>query len=117
MQTPPRIEFENINPTQEIKDAIEKQVAELEQRSDRITACRVVLKAPSHHHREGGLYEVHIHLELPDGREVNVERTAPADERRADLAFAVNDAFKRARRQLRDRVRRMQRQAKQKKAR
>ena len=60
----------------------------------------------------GGLYDIHIRLALPDGREVNVERTAPADERRADLNFAINDAFKRARRQLQDQARRTQGQVK-----
>ena len=116
MQTLPQIEFQNMNPAQEIKDAIAEHVAELEQRAGRVTACRVVVKAPSHHHREGGLYEIHVHLALTDGREVNVERSPPADERRADLTFAVNYAFKRARRQLQDRARRMQRQMKQKEA-
>ncbi len=112
MQTQSQIEFQNLNPTQDIKDAIGKHVAELEQRWGRVTACRVVVKGPGQRHHVGGLYDVHIHLTLPDGREVNVERTAPEDERRADLTFAVNDAFKRARRQLQDRVRRTQGQVK-----
>jgi len=43
---------------------------------------------------------------------VNVERTPPADERHSDLSFALNDAFKHARRQLQDRVRRAQGQVK-----
>jgi cold shock CspA family protein len=43
---------------------------------------------------------------------VNVERTAPEDERRSDLSFALNNAFKRARRQLQDQVRRMEGQVK-----
>jgi len=63
-------------------------------------------------HRTGGLYEVNIHLALPNGREVNVTRTPSADERLADLSFAINDAFKHARRQLQDEVRRMQGQVK-----
>ena len=112
MQTQSQIEFQNLNPTQDIKDAIGRHVAELEQRWGRVTACRVVVKGPGQRHHVGGLYDVHIHLTLPDGREVNVERTAPEDERRADLAFAVNDAFKRARRQLQDQVRRTQGQVK-----
>jgi hypothetical protein len=44
---------------------------------------------------------------LPDSREVNIGRTPKSDERHADLAFALNDAFKRARRQLQDNTRRM----------
>jgi cold shock CspA family protein len=38
---------------------------------------------------------------------------AQADERQADLSFAINDAFKHARRRLQDHVRRMQGQVKQ----
>ena len=112
MQTPPEIEFQGLTATPQIQEAIAKHVADLEQRWSRITACRVVLKAPSQHHRTGGLYEVHIHLELPDGRQVNVQRTPPADERHADLTFAIGDAFKHARRQLQDQVRRAQGQVK-----
>ena len=112
MQTQPEIQFEGMTATPVIRDAIDKHVADLEYRWGRIIACRVVLKAPSRHHRKGGLYEVHIRLALPDGREVNVERTPPADERHADPTFAIDDAFKHARRQLQDQVRRTQGQVK-----
>ena len=50
---------------------------------------------------------------LPNGREVNVGRTAQADDRQAGLSFAINDAFKHVRRRLQDRVRRVQGQVKQ----
>jgi cold shock CspA family protein len=112
MQTPPEIEFQGMAGSAQIEDVIEKHIAELEQRWGRITACRVVLKGPGLRHRKGGLYDVHIRLALPDGREVNVERTPPADERHADPDFALNNAFKRARRQLQDKLRRTQGQAK-----
>ena len=65
------------------------------------------LEAPGGHHRNGGLYEINIRLALPEGREVNIGRTPQSDERHADLAYALNDAFKRARRQLQDQVDRM----------
>jgi cold shock CspA family protein len=112
MQTPLELEFQGMTGTPQIRSVIEKHVAELEQRGSRVTACRVMVKGPGQHHRKGGLYEVHIRLALPDGREVNVDRTPPADERHADLAFAVNDAFRHARRQLQDQVRRLQGQVK-----
>ncbi len=108
MQTQPEIQFQGLTATAAMRDAIDRHVAELEQRWGRITACRVVVKAPSQRHRNGGLYEVHIRLVLPDGREVNVERTPPTDERHADPIFAIDDAFKHARRQLQDQVRRTQ---------
>ena len=112
MQTQPEIQFQGLTAIPAVRDAIDRHVAELEQRWGRITGCRVVVKAPSQRHRNGGLYEVHVRLALPDGREVNVERTPPADQRHADLTFAVDDAFKHARRQLQDQVRRTQGQVK-----
>ena len=113
MQTPVQIDFQGIDVSATTREAIEKHVAQLEQRCGRVTACRVVLKGPGEHHRTGGLYEVNIRLALPDGREVDVSRTPKADERHSDLPFAINDAFKRARRRLQDQVRRMQGQVKQ----
>ena len=100
MESPVHIDFQGMNPSELLRDRVLKHVAGLEQRFGRITACRVAIKAPSEHHHSGGLYEINIRLSLPQGREVDVGRTATADERRADLDFAVNDAFKRARRRL-----------------
>jgi cold shock CspA family protein/ribosome-associated translation inhibitor RaiA len=113
METPVQIDFQGMDATADARSAIANHVAQLEQRFGRVTAGRVVLKAPGGHHRTGGLYEVNIRLALPEGREVNVGRTAQKDERHSDLAFAINDAFKRARRQLQDQVRKLQGQVKQ----
>jgi ribosome-associated translation inhibitor RaiA len=113
MQTPVEIDFQGMDVREDVRASIAKHVNELEQRYGRVTAGRVALKAPSAHHRNGGLYEVNIRLALPNGRDVNVGHTAQADERHADLAFAINDAFKRARRQLQDQVDRMQGNTKQ----
>lgn len=107
METPVEIDFQGMSAIERLRQSITTHVADLEQRCGRITACRVVLKAPGSHHRKG-LYEVNLRLALPNGREVNVARTAPQDERYSDVDFAINDAFKRARRRLQDHVRRMQ---------
>ena len=107
METPVEIDFQGMTAIESLRQSIATHVADLEQRYGRITACRVVLKAPGSHHRKG-LYEVNLRLALPNGREVNVARTAPQDQRYSDVDFAINDAFKRARRRLQDHVRRMQ---------
>jgi hypothetical protein len=112
METPIRIDLQGEG-LERARGAIDKHVAELESRFGRITACRVTLRSPSRHHKSGGLFEIGIHLALPNGREVNVDRTPTLDERHADLAFAVNDAFKRARRRLQDEADRLQRHVKQ----
>jgi ribosome-associated translation inhibitor RaiA len=112
METPLQIDLQGIDARPDIRAEIDKHVAQLEERSGRITAGRVVVKAPSGHHRTGGLYEITIHLSLPEGREVNIGRTPQNDERYADIDYALSDAFKRARRQLQDEVRKMQGQVK-----
>ena len=108
MQTPVEIEFRGMKPVDHVRSAIAQHVADLESRFGRVTACHVLVKSPGGHHRDGGIYEVNIHLSLPNGREVAIGRTAAADERLSDLTFAINHAFKRARRRLQDQVRRMQ---------
>ena len=108
MQIPVEIEFQELAANPSIQGLIEDQVKKLEQRYGRITASRIVIKGPGNRHQTGGLYDINIHLALPDGREVNVGRTPKADERHSDLSFAVNDAFKRARRQLQDTTERME---------
>lgn len=113
MQTPVEIDFQGFAANAETQATIVKHIAELEDRYGRVTAGRVVLKGPGGHHKTGGLYEVNIHLSLPNGREVNISRTTQSDERHADIAFAIADAFKRARRQLQDKARRMQAHLKQ----
>jgi len=104
METPVQIELKGVDANDRLREAIEAHVQELETRFGRVTACRVMLQAPSGHHRSGGQYEVHIRLALPGGREVNVGRTPKADERYSDIDFAISDAFHRARRQLQDQV-------------
>ncbi len=100
-----------MKPVKRLCQSIITHIANLEQRCGRITACRIVLKAPGGHHQRG-LYEVNVRVALPNGREVNVTRTAQRDDRYTDVDFAINDTFKRARRRLQDHVRRMQGQVK-----
>jgi len=113
MQTSAQIEFEGFQATPELQASIDQHIAELESRFGRVTAGRVMVRGPGDRHQSGGQYQVSIRLALPDGREVNVGRTPKQDERYADLTFAVDNAFKRARRQLQDRARLMQGQTKQ----
>jgi cold shock CspA family protein len=112
MKTPVEIDFQNMAPNSRVRDTIAKHVTQMEERFGRITAGRVVLKAPGGHHKKGGLYEINIMLALPDGHEVIVDHTSQNDERYSDLDFSINDTFKRARRQLQDQVRKLQGQVK-----
>jgi cold shock CspA family protein len=113
METAPQIDFQGLEPIAALREEVARHVDKLEERFGRITACRVVVKGPGKHHLKGGLYEINISLAIPHSRDVSVTRTIQSDERFSDFHFAMNDAFKRARRQLQDRVRKLQGQVKQ----
>ena len=71
MQSAVKIDFQGMKPREALRAVIAEHVAGLEDRFGRITACRVVVKAPSEHHCTGGLYEINIRLALPDWKEVD----------------------------------------------
>ena len=68
-----------------------------------MTACHVVVQGPDNHHRTS-LFSVNIHLSLPGGIDITVDHTPQADDRFADPQLAVHDAFRRAKRVLKDRA-------------
>jgi cold shock CspA family protein len=107
MQTPVEIDFQGLRGNEPLRACVLKHIAVLEERFGRITACRVVIKAPSERHRTGGACGVAIRISLPQGREVDIGRSEKPDTRHADATIALNDAFKRARRRLQDQARRM----------
>ena len=106
------VSFQDMTPSEiarkTLEDRIADRVKDLQQKFGRILSCRVTIKGPGSHHRQGGHYDVKLHLSLPGSREVHVDRTPDADPRHADINFAVGDAFKRAGRQLQDQVRLLQ---------
>jgi len=107
MKTPVEIDFPGLQRTEVLRRLVLKQVDVLEKRFGRITACRIVIKAPSDRQVRRGVYEISIHLVLPRGREVDIARARAADATHADVTVAVNDAFRRARRRLEDHARRL----------
>lgn len=104
MHTPLRITFQNTPSSDAIRTLIEEQAEHLEQFFGRMTACHVVFSLPDGNHRSGGLYEVAVHIKMPGGTTIDVDRTPGLDERFSDPQFAVTDAFRRASRRLKDRA-------------
>jgi cold shock CspA family protein/ribosome-associated translation inhibitor RaiA len=105
METPVQIDFHGMETSDMVRALVDRHIEQLEERTGRITACRVSVRGPGERHRTGGLYQINIWISLPDGREVSVGHTPQNDERHSDINYAINDAFKRARRQLQDEVR------------
>ena len=112
MHTPLRITFQNTPSSEAMRQLIEEQADHLEQFFGRMTACHVVFKVPDGNHRSSGLYEVTVHIKMPGGSTVDIDRTPGLDERFSDPQFAVSDAFRRARRRLQDRAKVMRQEVK-----
>jgi len=112
MHTPLRITFQNTPPSDAVRQLIEEQASHLEQFFGRMTDCHVVFKLPDGNHRSGSPYEVTIHIKMPGGTTVDIDRTPGLDERLSDPHVAVVDAFRRARRRLQDRAKVMRHEVK-----
>ena len=106
MESTLKLEVHGIKSTDHVRDVVEKNLSKIEKRFGRATSARVVVRAPTGHRQSGDPFDVSVRIALPAGREINVGHT-PAGERSTDLDTAINDAFKRALRQLGDETEQM----------
>jgi ribosome-associated translation inhibitor RaiA len=101
MQNPLQVAFEGIDPSKATRSAIEREVERLEKHNSHIIGCRVTVIAPSHKHRHGSGFHVHILLTIPPHETVIVNH-APSEGGSEHVEVAVKDAFASARRQVDD---------------
>jgi ribosome-associated translation inhibitor RaiA len=101
MQITPQITFEGSESSDAARDAITREIARLETHNKRITGCRVTVIAPSHKHRHGTGFEVHIWLTI-SYENIVVNNSASDDARHEHAEVAIKDAFAAARRQVDD---------------
>jgi ribosome-associated translation inhibitor RaiA len=100
MQTAPQITFEGSESSDAARAQIMSEIGRLENHNQRITGCRVKVIAPSHKHRHGIGFQVHICLTVPPRENVVVTHTGTDDARNEHAQVAINDAFAAARRQV-----------------
>ena len=81
-----------------LQAAAERWVARLEQVSDRIVGCHVMIEKPHRHHLHGSPFQVNILLSVPGG---NIAVTNQVSQ---DAYVALADAFRAARRKLLEHV-------------
>lgn len=103
METPLKISFQGGDASEALSILINENVEALEKLYGRMTACQVVVRVPDRHHRTAQ-FTVNIHLSLPGGVDVNIDHAPQADNHFADATAAVHDAFRRAKRLLKDRA-------------
>ena len=103
METPLKISFQGGDASEALSILINENVEALEKLYGRLTACQVTVQGPDHHHRTPQ-FSVKIHLSLPGGIDVNIDHAPQGDNHFADAPAAVHDAFRRAKRLLKDRA-------------
>lgn len=102
-----QIAFHGLDPSPAMETQARRHAAGLAQLSDRIVACKVALEAAHRSQRPGAVYRVRIELIVPGG-EIVVSHEPTTDHAHEDMRLAIRDAFEAARRQLRDRMRRLE---------
>jgi cold shock CspA family protein len=102
MQTPVEITYHRCEPSESIRNEIEKQARRLEQFSPRITSCRVVVNGPGTRHRSGGRFKVDIRIAMPQHNDVIVGKTHDDAPEQEHVLVAIRDAFDAAVRQIED---------------
>lgn len=80
------------------------EIDKLEHYCDRIISCNVVITAAHQQHQKGNLWDIRIDMVVP-GQKIAVNRTPGQHHKDEDIEVAVSEAFKRARRQLEDYIR------------
>ena len=101
METPLEVSFLNMDHSEAVEARIREKAAKLEQFYDRITSCRVTVEAANRKGVKGNLFHVHVEVGVP-GRQVVADRSSGKNHTHEDVYVAVRDAFKAARRRLKD---------------
>ena len=104
MQTPVQVRFHGFPVSEAVESEVRRQVAGLDEFFPRLVSCRVVIDIP-HRHQQGRLYRVQVDLGVP-GTHLVVSRTTGRDPAHEDVYIAIRDAFRAARQQLEDQVKR-----------
>ena len=96
--------FRDMTPSESVTAAVHRWVDRLGRIDDRIQHCTVVVERPHQSHRHGQQFHVRIELAVPD-HTIAVARDPQRDGAHEDVYVAIADAFRAARRQLRDQKR------------
>lgn len=107
MTTTVEIVFKNLDRSDFIEQRVRKEAEKLERFFDRAGSIRVVVEAANRTQRKGDLYHVGIHMHVPPGGSLDVDRAKPQSHAHEDVYVAIRDAFAAARRLLQDHARRL----------
>lgn len=92
---------------------IHEHVEKLEQFSDGITRCDVLVEQPHRHQSQGRSFHVRVQLHLRTGQEIVVSRDPGVADAHEDPYVTLRDAFSTARRQVQEATERVRGDVKQ----
>src|ERR1022692_1318945 len=92
MKLPLQVSFRRMDHSDAIEALVREKSAKLDEFSDHIMSCRVVVEPKGKHHLHGKLYEVRIDFTVP-GEEIAVTREPDQHSEHDDIYVAVRDAF------------------------
>lgn len=106
MQLPVKITIRDMPPSEALENHIREKAQKLEQFSQTIVSCRVVVEVPHRHQQQGKQFNVRVSLCVP-GHEIVVNR-----DHHEDVYVALRDAFDAVKRRLEDREQRLRHEVK-----
>jgi len=102
VDSPPlQITFRHMDPSPTLEARIRELAGRLERFSSQIIRCHVIAEPAPRHQQQGGLYDFHIEIKLPD-EQIVIRHTHSTDPAHEDPYVALRDAFHAARRKLED---------------
>lgn len=108
MQSPPKITYLNMTPSNAIDDHVNRRLEELEKYHPRIVGCDVVIAAPQKLKRNARDFEVRLTIRVP-GPDIYVAQHVGRSGAVEDVNLAIHKAFDSARRTLKEQKREMSR--------
>lgn len=104
MKLNPQITYRDVQHSPALDRSIRASVRRLDRYHPAILGCRVAVESPHRRQRKGRRYRVRIDLTVP-GKELAVGHHSEMSPAHEDLAVALRDAFRAARRELQDHAR------------
>jgi hypothetical protein len=96
-----QITFLGMSRSPSVETQIQRWVGKLEKSFGRIQTCATWIELPHRHARKGNTFRVRVELAVP-GEMIVVSRDAGLDHAHENVAVAISDAFRAARRRLQD---------------
>ncbi len=100
------ISFPDFDSSDAVRKIIEGYLTKIEKIYNRVVSCHVAVRAP-HMRSRRHIYHINIHLEIP-GEDIIVNQEPEKNLAHSDIHIAIRDAFKALSRQLKRRIKTLQ---------